>query len=228
MDTHTMPRLTITGGTAAPRPVRDIVVLGASAGGVEALTTLLRGLPAGFPAAVCVVLHLRRDRQTFLPGILDRAGPLPAAAAEDGEPLRAGRIYVAPPSRHLVLTAEGIRLQAEGVQERWCPAVDALFRSAAETHGPRVAAGVLTGYLDDGAAGLARVQAEGGATIVQDPLDAVAAAMPMNALRAVRPDYTLPLVAIPPVLAWLAGDRAPVASRQRRPRAVAATPTPSA
>ncbi len=195
-------------GISSPRPLRDIILLGASAGGVDALRSLVRCLPHDLPAAVFVVLHLRRDRETFLPGILSRAGSLPAHAAEDGEPLRHGRIYIAPPNRQLILDGDHIRLRPGGSDDRWCPSVDALFQSAAEQHGPRVAAAVLTGYLNDGTAGLARVKAGGGATIVQEPHDALAADMPRNALRAVQADYTLPLAAIPPVLSWLTGHGA--------------------
>lgn len=199
-------------GISSPRPLRDIILLGASAGGVDALRSLVRCLPHDLPAAVFVVLHLRRDRETFLPGILSRAGHLPARAAEDGEPLRPGRIYIAPPNRQLVLDGDHVRLRPGERAERWCPSVDALFQSAAEQHGPRVAAAILTGYLNDGAAGLALVKAEGGATIVQDPHDALAGDMPRNALRAVQADYTLPLAAIPPVLSWLTGHGSQVAA----------------
>jgi two-component system, chemotaxis family, protein-glutamate methylesterase/glutaminase len=157
----------------------DIVVIGASAGGVEALTRLMRDLPPGLPASLFVVCHFPPSDRSVLPDILSRAGPLLATHAIDGEPFHPGHVYVAPPDFHLLL-AEGQRLRlTRGPRENHHrPAVDVLFRSAARTYGPRVIGVVLTGSLNDGSAGLLAIRAAGGVAIVQDPADAAVAAMP--------------------------------------------------
>src|SRR5207244_2427388 len=163
-------------------PGRDIIVVGASAGGVEALATLVRGLPADLPAAVFVVLHVPPHGTSVLPQILTRAGRLPAKHAVDGEAIQAGRIYVAPPDHHLLVKPGYVRV-AHGPRENGHrPAVDALFRTAARTYGHRVAGVVLTGVLDDGTAGLIAVKLRGGAALVQHPDDALYDGMPRSAL----------------------------------------------
>ena len=178
-------------------PASAIVVVGASAGGVEALQTLAAGLPPDLDAAVAVVLHLPTDAESRLAGILDRAGALPAETAADGEPLHAGRIHVAPPGRHL-LVRDGRCVLARGARENGArPAVDVLFRSAALEYGPRTVAVVLTGNRDDGAAGAAAIASRGGTVLVQDPADALFAGMPTEALRADHPDRVLPLRELP-------------------------------
>ena len=181
-----------------------VVVVGASAGGVEALLALARGLPEGLPAAVCVVLHFPPHARSRLPELLGRAGPLPAAHAEDGAPLLAGRIYVAPPDRHLLVGPGRLTLSNGPRENRSRPALDPLFRTAARAYGPRVVAVVLSGTLDDGATGLLSVRARGGTIVVQDPADALYGEMPAAALRAVAPDHTLPVAGIGPLLADLA------------------------
>ena len=195
----------------------DMLLLGASAGGVDALATLCRGLPAELPAAILVVQHTSPTARSHLPAILSRAGPLPAAHAEDGEPIRRGRIYVAPPDLHLLVSPEGDRLLLRrGPQEnRTRPAIDPLFRSAAVACGPRVVATVLSGLLDDGTAGLVAVKACGGISVVQDPADAAWPDMPRNALRGDSPDHCLPLAALPALLARLA--RQPVGAAPEVP-----------
>jgi two-component system chemotaxis response regulator CheB len=164
---------------------RDLVVLGASAGGVEALQEVLRGLPADLPAAVLVVMHMPAHGQSALPAILGRSGPLPAIRAEQAAPLVPGRIYVAVSDQHLLVRDGHMLLSRAPHQNRARPAVDALFRSAARWRGPRAVGVVLSGALDDGAAGLAAIDAARGGCVVQDPADAMYAGMPQAALTVV-------------------------------------------
>lgn len=182
----------------------DIVVIGASAGGVEALTRLVRDLPAGLPASLFVVCHFPQSHRSVLPEILSRAGPLLATHAIDGETFHPGHIYVAPPDFHLLL-ARGKRMQlTRGPRENHHrPAVDPLFRSAARNYGPRVIGVVLTGFLNDGAAGLLAVRGAGGIAVVQDPADALVAAMPDNAARIAGADYRVTLDRLAPLLGEL-------------------------
>lgn len=197
---------------------RDLVVVGASAGGVEALRTLVESLPADFPAAVFVVVHSSSDAPGLLGQILDRAGPLRAALAKDGEPVERGRVYVAPPDYHLLVKGSYIRITRGPRENRARPAVDPLFRSAAACCGPRVIGVVLTGYLDDGASGLVTVKACGGIAVVQDPEDAVYPDMPQSAIDAVEPDHIVSLADLGPLLERLVG--APVAPVADPPRQV--------
>jgi two-component system chemotaxis response regulator CheB len=180
---------------------RDIVVIGASAGGVEALRTLVGSLPADLQAAVFVVLHI--GIESTLAGILDRAGPLPAADAEDGEPIRLGRVYVAPYDVHMLLRDGHIHLRHGPKENMTRPAVDPLFRSAALAFGPRVIGVILTGGLSDGTAGLHSVKRCGGIAVVQNPKRAVSPGMPESALRNVAVDYCKDLEEIGPLLARL-------------------------
>jgi two-component system, chemotaxis family, protein-glutamate methylesterase/glutaminase len=171
---------------------RDLVVMGASAGGVETLSRVVAGLPRTLPAAVCIVLHIAPESPSALAGILARAGSLPCRPASDGEPLIPGQILVAPPDRHLVIESDRVRLTIGPRENNHRPAVDVLFRTAARDHGARVLGVVLTGTRDDGTAGLAVIKARGGAAIVQDPADAVYPGMPASALGRVAVDAVLP------------------------------------
>ena len=184
-------------------PGRDIVVVGASAGGVEALRTLVAGLPEGFPAALFIVLHVP-PTTSVLPAILARAGKLPAAHARDGDAIEHGRIYVAPPNYHLLLDGDVVRLDRGPRENGHRPAIDPLFRTAAISHGERVAGVILSGSLDDGIAGLAAVKRLGGAVLVQDPTDALYPAMPKSAVEAGIADELLPVASIPSRLVELA------------------------
>jgi two-component system, chemotaxis family, protein-glutamate methylesterase/glutaminase len=161
---------------------RPVIVVAASAGGFQPLRALISGLPASLPAAVLVVLHVPASGGSSLPGILNRAGPLPAAAAVDGEPIRPGRVYVAPPDRHLLVIKDTVRISRGPRQNGVRPAADPLFRSAALYAGPQVTAVVLSGALDDGALGCATVERLGGRVVVQDPDEAEYSSMPRSAI----------------------------------------------
>lgn len=194
---------------------RDIVAIGGSAGAIEAISTILRRLPPDFPAALFVVIHISPESPGYLPQIFSRAGPLRAEHARDGKTFAHGRLYVAPPDRHLLLEPDGTMRLARGPKENCVrPAVDPLFRSAALGFGPRVTGIVVSGGLDDGAAGLRAIKMCGGTTVVQDPEDALASSMPATALRHVSIDYCRPIADIGPLLAELVG-------RTPAPRAVA-------
>jgi two-component system chemotaxis response regulator CheB len=160
---------------------RDIVVVGASAGGVEALKNLAALLPGDLPAALFVVLHMPEHGRSALPGILARAGRLPAAQAVDGEPVEHGRVYVAPPGEHLELRRGGVHLGRGPRENGYRPAIDRLFVTAARSYGPRVTGVILSGALDDGTLGLMEVWRAGGAPLVQDPSEALYPAMPESA-----------------------------------------------
>ncbi|MCC6175452.1 MAG: chemotaxis protein CheB [Chloroflexi bacterium] len=193
-------------------PGHDIVVVGASAGGVEALRAVVRWLPADLPAAVFVVLHLPSTASSYLPEILHRAGPLPAVPARDGEPIEPGRIYVAPPDYHLVLAPGVMRVRRGPRENNHRPAIDPLFRSAARSYGPRTVGVVLSGNLYDGTLGLMAVKQAGGITIIQDPADALFGDMPKSALDRVDVDYCLPAAEIGRALGALASE--PAARRE--------------
>lgn len=171
---------------------RDLVVVGASAGGVEALRDLVSGLPADFAAAVVVVLHLPPAGVSSLPAILGRAGPLPAESARHGGTLRPGRIYTAPPDHHLLVEDGRVRLSRGPTENGHRPAIDATFRSAAQARGPGVIGVVLSGSLDDGTTGLSVIKSRGGLAYVQDPKEAIYRGMPESALMRVKMDGVLP------------------------------------
>ncbi|TWF75173.1 two-component system chemotaxis response regulator CheB [Pseudonocardia hierapolitana] len=181
-----------------------VIVMGASAGGVEALRAAVAGLPPDLPAAVVVVLHIPRGAPSALPGILDRAGPLPAVAAEQAAPLRPGVVYVAPADHHVLVIDGHLRLSAGPVENGHRPAIDPLFRSAALAHGPDAVGVVLSGTRDDGTAGLAAIVSRGGIAVVQEPEDALYGAMPANALAQVPGALVHPAVKIGPLLGELA------------------------
>lgn len=175
-------------------PAPTVVVVGASAGGVEALTTLASGLPEDLDAAICVVLHLSASAESRLARIISRAGPLAAVQARGGESLVAGRILVAPPDRHLVLRGQHA-LVVRGPHENGVrPAIDPLFRSAAVAYGSRAVAVVLSGTRDDGVAGASAVGRRGGCVMVQDPADSLFPGMPTETVLRDHPDRVLPLV----------------------------------
>jgi len=182
----------------------DIIVIGASAGGVETLSGLARALPVDLPAALFIVLHMPAQGPSMMPSILSRAGRLPAIHPTDGTAIQPGHIYIAPPDQHILLEREHIRIVHGPRENRHRPAVDPLFRSAARSYGSRVVGVVLTGTLDDGTAGLMAVKQCGGVAVVQDPDDALYPGMPRSALEHVAVDHCLPLAEIAPLLVRLA------------------------
>ena len=182
----------------------DIIVMGASSGGIETFMEIVSELPRDLPAAIFAVLHVSPRGTTKFPEILTRAGRLPAAHALDKEPIRPGRIYVAPPDLHLLLRPGTIRIVRGPKENNARPTVDATFRTAARAYGPRVVGVVLSGALDDGTAGLAAIKERGGITVVQDPGDALFPDMPRNAMEAVKVDYCLPTREIASLLVRLA------------------------
>lgn len=198
-------RWSYAGAMESPGPAEagthDLIVIGASAGGVETLQRVVAGLPRELPASVCVVLHLAPSSPSALAQILDRAGPLPCRTASDGEPLRLGEILVAPPDRHLEIEDGRVRLTVGPRDNGHRPSVDTLFRSAARARKNRVIGVVLSGTRDDGSAGLAVIKAAGGAAVVQDPEEATYDGMPRSALRTVSVDHVVPSTLIASTLA---------------------------
>ena len=196
-------------------PSHDVVVVGASAGGVAALTALVAGLPPDFPAAVLIVLHVPPYAESRLPEILGRAGALPVAHAEDGEALVGGRVYVAPPDRHLLVRPGRLELSRGPRENRSRPAVDPLFRTAARAYGPRAVGVILSGALYDGSAGLLALKSRGGVAIVQDPEQAAVDGMPRSALRLTAVDHVVPVEAIGPLLDLLVREPTPASTGTR-------------
>ena len=197
-------------------PGHDIIVIGASAGGLKALGAILGNLPSDIDAAIFIVKHLAADKPSILPKILADLSSLPASHPSDGEAIQKGRIYVAPPDNHLLLNQQGsIRVVHGPKENRFRPAIDSLFRSAARAYGSRVVGVVLTGYLDDGTVGLQAVKKRGGVTIVQDPKEAEYPSMPTSALRYVKVDRCLPLAEIPDLLVEL--SKQPAAEQEAYP-----------
>lgn len=195
---------------ARPKPMRGsaVVVIGASAGGMEALTRLVSQLPEDFRAPVFIVHHMSADTDgEAMVRALNASGPLLCARGEDGEVFKAGRIYLAPPDVHMMVDTRHIRITKGARENRVRPAIDPLFRSAAVAFGNRVIGVVLTGYLDDGTAGLTAIQRCGGTCIVQDPADAAYPDMPLNALNQVKADHCVPLASMGAILTKLAEKR---------------------
>jgi two-component system chemotaxis response regulator CheB len=190
----------------APMGNRDIVAMGASAGGVEALMQLAAGLSRDLPASVLVTLHLSNQFRSSLDELLTGAGPLPAKFAEDREVLRKGHIYIAPPDRHLLVEGDRVTLGIGPRENNSRPAIDPMLRSAALCCCPRTIGVVLTGTLGDGASGLWAIGQCGGITVVQDPRGAAYAEMPQNALERANPDHVVDLQRMPALLYSLAHE----------------------
>lgn len=185
---------------------RNIIVIGASAGGFEAIKQLTAALPADLNAAIFIVWHMSPDVTGILPQVINRQKTLMAANAIDNELIVNNRIYVAPPDRHLLLEHGTMRVTRGPKENRFRPAVDPLFRSAAYIYGSRVIGIVLSGALDDGTAGLWTIKSRGGMAIVQEPADAEVPSMPENALAAVAVDYRVPIVEMANLLVKLTAE----------------------
>jgi two-component system chemotaxis response regulator CheB len=182
-----------------------VVVIGASAGGLEAMRKLVAKLDPKWPAAYFLAIHVGPN-ESRLAAILSTAGSLPVERARHGGAITPGRMFVAPPDRHLLLD-RGVMQLSRGPRENWSrPAVDPLFRSAARAYGSRVIGVVLTGRLNDGTAGLYEIRQHGGATMVQDPGEAEYPDMPASALRHVEVDYWLSLASMPRVISDVARE----------------------
>ncbi len=186
----------------------DIIVVGTSAGGMEALKKLVAELPSNFPGTLFIVWHISPEYRSVLPEILARVCPLPVAHAIDREAIKPGRIYVAPPDHHLLVEPGHVRVTRGPKENRFRPSVDVLFRSAARTYGSRVIGVVLTGALDDGAAGMYAVKERGGQAVVQDPFEAVYPSMPMQAMKAVAVDHCVPITEMGSLLVHLTNQAA--------------------
>jgi two-component system chemotaxis response regulator CheB len=185
---------------------RDIIVLAASAGGLDALRGIVRMLPTRFPAALFVVQHIGPN-SSILPALLSQAGPLRASYPAHGQGIMPGHIYVAPPDHHMRLTPGLIHLDTGPKIHFTRPAADPLFQSAALAYGARVVGVVLSGGDGDGAAGLRDVKARGGISIVQEPNQAENPGMPLQAIKEDAPDYRLRIAEIGPVLVQLNSRR---------------------
>lgn len=185
---------------------RNIIVIGASAGGVEALIQVVKGLPVDLPAAIFMVLHITPYGKSVLPSVLSRAGWMPAVHPRDYETIQMGRIYVAPPDYHLLVKPGYVRLTRGAKENGHRPAVDPLFRTAAAAYGHHVVGVVLSGTRDDGSLGMLEIKNAGGITIVQDPSDAAYPGMPRSAMERVEVDHVLPLKDIATRLQQLVHD----------------------
>lgn len=189
-------------------PAKNIIVVGASAGGVDALQRLCAALPSDLDACIFIAQHLSPSSKSLLPQLLDRVGPLHAVTPVDGQEIEAGHIYVAGPDMHMLVRKGRVLMRRGPYENRTRPAVNALFRSAAVHYGSRVVGVVLTGLLDDGTDGLIAIKATGGTSIVQDPDDAEWPSMPRNAMKRDHVDHVVPLDAIAGLLAGLAYEEA--------------------
>jgi two-component system chemotaxis response regulator CheB len=185
-------------------PPQRIIVIGASAGGVEAVTQVARGLPSDIDSALFVTIHFPPTSASALPRILNRAGPLPATHARDGEHIEAGKIYIAPPDHHLLIFRDQMRLHRGPRENGNRPAVDPMFRSAALAYGPRVAGVILSGNLDDGTSGLLAIKRRGGVAVVQDPEEAIFPSMAESAIQHVAVDHVVKLGRLAGLLGELA------------------------
>jgi two-component system chemotaxis response regulator CheB len=187
---------------------RDLIVVGCSAGGVDALRRLLLPLPSALAATIVIAQHLGRSDNPGLVQILRRSSALPVEWAEQGTRLERGRVYVAPPDTHLMFADGHLQLTRGPRENHSRPSIDKLFRSAAAEHADRVIGVLMTGMLDDGVAGLRAIKQAGGLVIVQDPEDAAFPDLPSSALLAVAADHVLPIVGIAPALVALVAQPA--------------------
>ena len=187
----------------------DIFVVGASAGGIDSLSNLVHELDPHLPATVLITLHIHEEAPNILPQILSKHGPLPAKQAENGEKLRPGQIYISPPGVHMILADGQIQLSNGPRINGMRPAIDPLFRSAAQFYGPRAVGVILSGTLNDGTAGSYRIKRHGGIVVAQDPSDALFPSMPLSVIENVPVDLVLPAAEIGKAINRLANEPIP-------------------
>lgn len=185
---------------------RDIIVVGASAGGVSALEELVKSLPEDFPASIFIVMHTPPFSPSKLPEILSRAGSLEAVHPKDTEKIEHGKIYVAAPDHHLLIEDGHVTVRKGPKENRFRPSIDALFRSAAYEYGSRVTGVILTGALDDGTSGLWSIKRMGGKAVIQDPEEAAFPEMPQSAMEFIEVDFCLRVAEIGAVLNRLVAE----------------------
>jgi two-component system, chemotaxis family, protein-glutamate methylesterase/glutaminase len=171
--------------------LKDIVLIGGSAGSIEALRTIVKDLPENLPCSIFIAIHLSSDYPTMLDVVISRWGGLPVIQPADGDPIRPGNIYIVRPDHHMTLEDGHIRMLRGPRENRHRPAIDPLFRTAAREYGSRVIGIILSGLLDDGSAGLYAVRERGGIAVVQSPLDAIHDQMPSRAIQYAKPQYVL-------------------------------------
>lgn len=193
-------------GTDNLGPTERIIVMGASMGGFEAFKTIIKDLPPDFKTPIFIVWHMSPDVQGLLPQVLNRINQIYAANAHNEESINPGRIYVAPSDHHLLIERGRVRVTHGPKENRFRPAVDPLFRSAAYSYGNRVIGVILSGGLDDGTAGLWTVKRYGGVAIVQDPISAEVSSMPESAMKEVDVDYCVGLSEIAALLVRLSKE----------------------
>lgn len=187
---------------------KDIIVVGSSAGGVTALQEFCGGLPADFPGSIFIAQHVSPSSRSELGALLCRAGPLPAVTPRDGDAIERGKIYLGAPDLHILLRKNKVLMRRGPRENRFRPAVDALFRSAAVAYGPRVVGVVLTGLLDDGTEGLNTIKAAGGTSLVQDPDEAEWSSMPRSAIVGDHVDFIAPVAELARLVVRLASEKA--------------------
>jgi two-component system, chemotaxis family, protein-glutamate methylesterase/glutaminase len=183
--------------------MRDIIVIGSSSGGVHALKELTASLPADLPASIFIVLHMLPTSASILPEILGQKSLLPVSFAKNNEPIRARRIYIAPPDYHLLVERDHMHVVSGPREHLSRPGINPLFRSAAQSHRGRVIGVILTGQLDDGVAGLWEIKRQGGVAVVQSPVEAQYPSMPLNAINNVAVDHTVKIPDMPALLSQL-------------------------
>ncbi|RZA20554.1 MAG: chemotaxis protein CheB [Proteobacteria bacterium] len=180
--------------------LEKLILIGGSAGSITSVTEIIRRLPAHLNAAICVTIHIPSTSESYLPAIFEREAQMKVKHAEDGEMLLAGTVYVARPDLHLLIQGGMIKLARGAKENRHRPAIDPMFRSGARSFGQNVLGILLSGYLDDGAAGLITLAEDGATTIIQDPRDTVYPEMPLNALEYLRPDKVALIEEMPKVI----------------------------
>ena len=184
----------------------DLVIIGASWGGLHAVGEILRAMPPDFPVPMVVVQHREAYGRELLAGLLDRRGPLNVVEAEDKSELKAGCVFVAPPGYHVMVEPGHLELSTEAQVHFSRPSIDVAMQTAAHAYGDRAIGVVLTGANDDGAAGLAEIRRLGGVAVAQDPETAERSVMPAAAIAAAEPQYVCRLEEIAPLLTRLAAD----------------------